>query len=62
VAWDAWRDRAEGERRALVTVPAEQSGKLWRITRPGVQTGFVVDPRIPPYFSITRGKWFNPEA
>lgn len=40
-----------------ITVPPGQDGKLWRATG----GGFLLDPKIPPYFSVTREKWFLPE-
>lgn len=60
VIWDAWRDGTDMPR-ATVEVSPEHAGKLWRVTRPGVQQGFTVDPQIPPYFSASRRKWFQPE-
>ena len=43
--------------RATIAVPTEHAGKLWRATG----GDFVIDPQIPPYFSVSRTKWFNPE-
>ena len=76
--WDpagerVWVEHAAGEngiakvrgipvRRATIPVPPEYAGKLWRISRPGWNFGFVMDPAIPPYLSVSRNKWFNPEA
>jgi hypothetical protein len=40
-----------------ITVPPGQDGELWRVTG----GGFLLDPGIPPYFAVTRGKWFLPE-
>ncbi|MFC1453967.1 hypothetical protein ACFLQL_02170 [Verrucomicrobiota bacterium] len=48
-------------RRVIITVPPEFAGKPWRISRPGWNFGFVMDPAIPPYVSVSRRKWFNPE-
>jgi hypothetical protein len=67
-----WVEHAAGEdglskqrgipvRRVTITVPPEHAGKLWRISRPGWNFGFVMDPAIPPYVSVSRKKWFNPE-
>ena len=41
---------------AIVTVPEGQDGKLWRVTG----AYFEIDPQIPPYFSVSRTKWFDP--
>jgi len=60
VAWDAWKQDASQAKKATVPVPPEFRGKLWRVTAPGVQMGMVFDPQIPPCFSATRKKWFNP--
>jgi len=43
--------------RVEIAVPAGQDGKLWRATG----GNFAIDPQIPPYFSLSRAKWFNPE-
>ncbi len=43
--------------RALIEVPPQDAGRLWRASG----GGFVIDPQIPPYFSISREKWFDPE-
>ncbi|MCA1809365.1 MAG: hypothetical protein LC725_07955, partial [Lentisphaerae bacterium] len=42
--------------RVEIAVSPEQSGKLWRATG----GNFIIDPRIPPCFSVSRGRWFNP--
>ncbi len=59
--WDRSMTRSEwteaAPERAIIAVPAEQSGKLWRATG----SSFTIDPQIPPYFSASRLKWFNPE-
>jgi hypothetical protein len=63
VVWDSWQ-LAEGSAppiTAKVPVPAEHAGKLWRVTRVGGSLDFAVDPAIPPYFSASKAKWFNPE-
>jgi hypothetical protein len=75
--WDptgqrVWVEHAAGEegnrkvhgipiRRVTLRIPADQAGRPWRITRPGWNFGFVMDPAIPPYFSVSRKKWFHPE-
>lgn len=43
--------------RVTMEVPPGQDGELWRATG----GPFIIDPRIPPYFSVSRSKWFNPE-
>ncbi len=43
--------------RVTIPVPADQRGRLWGASG----SAFVIDPRIPPYFSQNRGKWFDPE-
>jgi len=57
--WD--RSYYETERippvRVPVSVPPEHRGKPWRATG----SHFLIDPRIPPYFSVSRAKWFDPE-
>lgn len=56
LAWD--RSYADGSPpRVEIGVLPGQDGRLWRATG----GRFVLDPRIPPYFSIHRAKWFNPE-
>ena len=68
-----WVEHAAGEngmtkvrgipvRRVTIPVPPDDAGKLWRISRPGWNFGFVMDPAIPPYLSVSRSKWFNPET
>lgn len=39
-----------------INVPPGQDGKIWRITG----GRFTLDPAIPPYFALSRAKWFNP--
>jgi len=59
--WDRSLFRTEWETadpgRVKITVPEGQSGKLWRATG----GSFTIDPKIPPYFSVSRMKWFHPE-
>ncbi len=43
--------------RATIKVPVDQAGKLWRATG----GDFTIDPQIPPIFSVSRSRWFNPE-
>ena len=60
LAWDRsyyLEDDAPTPPRATITVPEGMDGRLWRATG----GDFPIDPRIPPYFSLSRGKWFNPE-
>ncbi|MFN2352666.1 MAG: hypothetical protein ABR497_12045 [Kiritimatiellia bacterium] len=53
--WDGYgEDEAQ---RVEVTVPSAQAGRLWRATG----GSFRLDPRIPPYLSVSRPKWFNPD-
>ncbi len=60
--WDRSVSRGEWDEsppaRATVAVPEGQSGKLWRATG----GNFTIDPQIPPYFSVSRMKWFNPDT
>ncbi len=42
--------------RARIEVSPADSGRLWRATG----GRFLIDPQIPPYFSVSRAKWFNP--
>ncbi len=42
---------------AVITVPPQQAGKLWRVTGDNA----ILDPQIPPYVSTARSKWFDPE-
>lgn len=55
-AWDLSYSGDPPER-VLIEVSPEYAGKIWRATG----GGFTIDPIIPPYFSVTSGKWFNPE-
>ena len=43
--------------RVTIEVPPEHRGQVWRATG----GTFTVDPQIPPYFSLTQSKWFDPE-
>ncbi len=62
--WNPERERAwdrsfsgEAPGRVMISVPPEQAGRIW-----GASGGmFVIDPRIPPYFSASPARWFNPE-
>ncbi len=56
-AWDRSYSRDTGLERVSINVPSEQRGKLWKATG----ASFRIDPQIPPYFSLRRRKWFNPE-
>ncbi len=42
--------------RATISVPEGMDGKLWRATG----GNFTIDPKIPPYFSLSGDKWFDP--
>lgn len=66
-AWDLSFHEAhyDGPRpaRAVVPVSSEHAGQLWRITYPqtlGDDRGFLLDPQIPPIFSGSKEKWFDP--
>lgn len=63
-AWDYNHHPAThtGERTITgeITVRPEDAGKLWRITFPGSEP-VILDPRIPPLFSVDRCRWFEPE-
>jgi len=58
--WD--RSYFETERkpplRVTLSVAPKHRGKLWRATG----SDFLIDPQIPPWFSVGRTKWFNPEG
>lgn len=58
-AWDHhyYHLDRQPDMQVTIQVPPEHAGKLWRITG----GPFVLDPAIPPYISISRAKWFNPE-
>lgn len=56
-AWDLSYHNDDVPVSAIITVPPGQDGKLWRATG----GNFIVDPQIPPVFSISRTKWFNPD-
>jgi len=56
-AWDGYPSTEEA-RRIQIKVPSGQAGQLWRVTG----TRFVIDPAIPPIFSASRVKWFDPKA
>ncbi len=59
-AWDhsySLEDDPPTPPRATLSVPEGMDGRLWRVTG----GDFVIDPKIPPYFSVSRAKWFNPE-
>lgn len=60
--WDpdgkrTWEGGGENTGRSVIAVPPAQAGKPWRVTG----NTFTIDPQIPPYFSISRKKWFKPE-
>lgn len=57
-AWNQFAHNDDLPVEVVIPVPPGQDGKLWRATGGNV----VVDPQIPPYFSISRSKWFNPES
>lgn len=44
--------------RTRITVLPGQTGRLWRASG----AAFVIDPQIPPYFSISATQWFLPES
>lgn len=60
--WSPERERiydgygGRGLERQTIKVKPGQDGQLWRATG----GSFRIDPAIPPYFSVTRNKWFNP--
>lgn len=69
-AWVEQFDRRDYSRdtvKAKVEVPSEYRGKLWRITIPHERfnrrgkPAFILDDRIEPVFSVTKGRWFDPE-
>ncbi len=47
---------------ARVDVPADQRGKLWRLTLPGRNGGFRFATPIIPAFAISADRWFDPES
>lgn len=62
VVWSKWDATAEGDKsgRAAIAVDPAHRGKLWRVTCAGACPGFTIDPVIPPFFSVSRAKWFDP--
>ncbi len=42
--------------RVTISVPPGMDGTLWRATG----GNFTIDPKIPPYFSLSGNKWFDP--
>lgn len=56
-AWDLSYSAETPPERVVIDVPPEHRGALWKATG----GSFEIDPRIPPYFSLRRTKWFNPE-
>ncbi len=53
-----WQFSGSGTSSARITVPPAQRGRLWRIAG----TDFIMDPQIPPIYSIDRDRWFDPEG
>lgn len=43
--------------RFSIPMSANQAGQMWRATG----GSFVIDPAIPPYFSVAQRKWFDPQ-
>lgn len=60
--WEALLPDHPGETviRAVVEVPVQYQGKLWRVTLPGISHSFTFDPRIPPVFAHDPERWFDP--
>ncbi len=56
-AWEHSYSLEDKPPHATLSVPEGMDGRLWRATG----GDFVIDPRIPPDFSVSRAKWFNPE-
>lgn len=58
--WDHSYTKEPADRlpeRVTIVVPPGQDGRVW-----GASGGrFLIDSTIPPYFSTSRVKWFNPE-
>lgn len=50
-------EESEERVRFTITVEPGEDGQLWRATG----SSFTIDPAIPPYFSVSRSKWFLPE-
>ncbi len=49
--------------RTEITVAPGTDGQLWRITAPGNDgVSMRIDPSIPPFFSVSKNKWFDPRA
>lgn len=46
---------------AIIPVPSEYRGRLWRITKPGTRTpGFQLAPEIPAVLSHSPARWLQP--
>ncbi len=47
---------------ATIAVPADQRGRLWQVSLPGIRTWktFLMDERIPAVYSTEKGRWFMP--
>lgn len=46
--------------RAVVRVPEDQAGRLWRITVAGLSESIALDPAIARIFAVSRDRWFQP--
>lgn len=56
-AWDRSFHNDDMPVEATIPVPPGQDGQLWRATGGNV----IVGDTVPPFFSLSRTKWFNPE-
>ncbi len=54
--WDRAYPAGERPSRTVIEVPAGQRGGLWRASG----GSFILDPKIPPYFSVRPEEWFDP--
>lgn len=53
--------KGEDPVKAVIRVKPQHTGKLWRITLPGRNVRFRMDPQIPPVYATARDRWFSPE-
>lgn len=52
--------QGESPVRAEIEVAPDQAGRLWRLTLPGRNSGFRMDPAIPSIYATGADRWFEP--
>ncbi len=57
--FDRSHEGADGPGRIAISVPPQDAGKIWGAS--SAMGGFILDPVISPYISLTQQKWFAPE-